>query len=164
MGGEGDDRGWDGWMASPTQCTWVWVNSGSWWWTGRPGVLQSMVSKRVGHNWAIELTWSLANICHHSSFFLVMRLFKIYSLSNFQIYNIINYGHHAICYIPRTYFRITGLYFLTPFTYFTYPLPLATANLFSVWVQCWGLSFVLLIYIPHEREIRQNLSFSDLST
>ena len=41
-GGEGDDRGWDGWMASPTQWTWVWVNSGSWWWTGRPGVLQSM--------------------------------------------------------------------------------------------------------------------------
>ena len=40
--GEGDDRGWDGWMASPTQWTWAWVNSGSWWWTGRPGVLQSM--------------------------------------------------------------------------------------------------------------------------
>ena len=39
-GGEGDDREWDGWMASPTQWTWVWVNSGSWWWTGRPGVLR----------------------------------------------------------------------------------------------------------------------------
>ena len=44
-GGEGDDRGWDGWMTSPTQWTWVWVNSGSWWWTGRPGVLQSMGCK-----------------------------------------------------------------------------------------------------------------------
>ena len=55
VGGEGDDRGWDGWMASPTQWTWVWVNSGSWWWTGRPGVLQSMGSQRVGHNWATEL-------------------------------------------------------------------------------------------------------------
>ena len=43
--GEGDNRGWDGWMASPTQWTWVWVNSGSWWWTGRPGVLQSMGAK-----------------------------------------------------------------------------------------------------------------------
>ena len=42
--GEGDDRGWDGWMASPTQWTWAWVDSGSWWWTGRPGVLQSMGS------------------------------------------------------------------------------------------------------------------------
>ena len=54
-GGEGDDRGWDGWLASPTQWTWVWVNSGSWWWTGRPGVLQSMGLWRVGHNWVTEL-------------------------------------------------------------------------------------------------------------
>ena len=53
-GGEGHDRGWNGWMASLTQWTWVWVNSGSWWWTGRPGMLQSMGSQRVGHNWATE--------------------------------------------------------------------------------------------------------------
>ena len=59
VGGEGDDRGWDDWMASPTQWTWVWVNSGSWWWTGRPGVLQ-----RVGQDWEIglrewtELNWT----------------------------------------------------------------------------------------------------------
>ena len=52
------DRGGDGWMASSTQWTWVWVNSGSWWWTGRPGVLQSMGSQRVGHNWVTELTWT----------------------------------------------------------------------------------------------------------
>ena len=52
---EVDDRGWNGSMASPTQWTWVWVNSGSWWWTGRPGVLQSMGSQRVGHDWATEL-------------------------------------------------------------------------------------------------------------
>ena len=56
-GGEGDDRGWDGWMASPTPWTWVWVDSGSWWWTGRPGVLQFMGSQRVGHDWATELNW-----------------------------------------------------------------------------------------------------------
>ena len=55
--GEGDDRGWDGWMASLTQWTWVWVISGSWWWTGRPGMLQSMGSQRVRHNWATELNW-----------------------------------------------------------------------------------------------------------
>ena len=54
-GGEGDDRGWDGWMASPTQWTWVWVNSRSWWWTGRPGVLWFMGSQRVGHDWVTEL-------------------------------------------------------------------------------------------------------------
>ena len=54
--GEGDDRGWDGWVASPTQRTWVWASSGSWWWTGRPGVLQSMGSPRVRHDWVTELT------------------------------------------------------------------------------------------------------------
>ena len=54
VGGEGDDRGWDGWMLSLTRWIWVWVNSGSWWWMGRPGVLQSMRSQRVGHNWATE--------------------------------------------------------------------------------------------------------------
>ena len=51
------DRGWDGWMASPTWWTWVWVNSGSWWWTGRPGVLWFMGSQRVRHDWATELNW-----------------------------------------------------------------------------------------------------------
>ena len=55
-GGEGDDRGWHGWMASPTQLTWRWGNSGIWWWTGKPGMLQSMSSQRVEHNWATELT------------------------------------------------------------------------------------------------------------
>ena len=54
-GGEGDDRGWDGWMASPTQWTGVWINSGGWWWAGRPGVLRSMGSQGVRHDWATEL-------------------------------------------------------------------------------------------------------------
>jgi len=54
-GGEGDDRGWNGWMASPTQWTWVWVSSGRWWRIGKPGVLQSMGSQRVGHDWVNEL-------------------------------------------------------------------------------------------------------------
>ena len=57
-GGKGDDRGWDGLMASLTRRVWVWVNSGSWWWTGSPGVLQFMESQRVGHSWATELNWS----------------------------------------------------------------------------------------------------------
>ena len=57
-GGEGDDRGWDGWMASLTRWTWVWVNSGSWWWTGRPGVLRFMGLQRVGHDWVTELNWT----------------------------------------------------------------------------------------------------------
>ena len=54
----GDERGWDGWMASPTQWTWVWVDSRGWWWTGRPGVLWLMRLQRIGHNWATELNWS----------------------------------------------------------------------------------------------------------
>ena len=54
-GGEGDDRRWDGWMASPTQWIWVSASSGSWWRTGKPGMLQSMGSQRIWHNWATEL-------------------------------------------------------------------------------------------------------------
>ena len=54
-GGEGDDRGWDGWMASLTQWIWVWVNFGSWWWTGRPDMLRFMGLQRVGHIWATEM-------------------------------------------------------------------------------------------------------------
>ena len=57
-GGEGDDRGWDSWMASPTRWTWVWVNSRSWWWTGRPGVLRFMGLQTVRHDWATELNWT----------------------------------------------------------------------------------------------------------
>ena len=75
-GGERDDRGWDGWMASLTWWTWVWVNSGSWW-TGRPGVLWFMELQRVGHDWATELSYHVLgaslctvsvdakNICHN---------------------------------------------------------------------------------------------------
>ena len=59
--GEGDGRGWDGWMTLRTQWTWVWVNSGSWWWTGRPGMLRFMGSQRVGHDWATELNWWLSS-------------------------------------------------------------------------------------------------------
>ena len=54
-GGEGDDRGWDGWMASPAKWTWVWVNYRSWWWTRGPGVLWFMALQRVGHDWVTEL-------------------------------------------------------------------------------------------------------------
>ena len=55
-----DDRGRDSWMASLTQWTWAWVNSGSWWWTGKPGLLQSMGLQRVGHDWATELNWGVS--------------------------------------------------------------------------------------------------------
>ena len=56
---KGNDRGWDGWMASPTQWTWVSVKPGSWWWTGMPGVLQFMGFQRVKHDWVTELNWCM---------------------------------------------------------------------------------------------------------
>ena len=56
--GEGDDRRWDGWMASPTWWAWIWTSSGSWWWTGKPGVLQPMGLQRVRHDWETALNWS----------------------------------------------------------------------------------------------------------
>ena len=74
-GGKGDDRGWDGWMASPTRWTWVWVNSRSWWWTGRPGMLRFTGSQRVRHDWMTELNWTDVEI--------VKRL-KIHAKSNSQ--------------------------------------------------------------------------------
>ena len=70
--GEGDDRGWDGWMASLTQWTWVSVNSGSWWWTWRPGVLWFMGSQRVRHDWVTELNWAGRNKC--VEFFICSKL------------------------------------------------------------------------------------------
>ena len=66
-GGEGDNRVWDGWIVSLTQWTWVWVNSGSWWWTGRPGVLRFMGSQRVGHE---RLNWTELRLYFHSPFLL----------------------------------------------------------------------------------------------
>ena len=63
-GGEGANGGWDGWMASLTQWTWVWVNSGSWWWRGKSGMRRFMGSQRVGHNWATELNWTDVSVCY----------------------------------------------------------------------------------------------------
>ena len=74
VGEEGDDRGWGGWMAPLTGWTWVWVNSGSWWWTGRPGAMQSMGSQRVGHDWATEPNWTVPCIILFQILFLLRLL------------------------------------------------------------------------------------------
>ena len=66
-GREGHDRGWDGWMASLTQWTWVWASSGSWWQTGKLGMLQSMGLQIVGHDWASELNWAEYNFVKNNS-------------------------------------------------------------------------------------------------
>ena len=88
-GGEGDDRGWDGWMASLTWWTWVWVNSGSWWWTGRPGVLRFMGSQRVRHDWVTDLIWLW--LCNYYSLnttisrLIIRKIIELYH----QSYNLI---------------------------------------------------------------------------
>ena len=75
-GGEGSDRGCDDWMASPTWWTWVWVSSRSRWWTGKPGLLQSMGSQRVRHNWATELNMLMTRVWENWQFslFVVMNI------------------------------------------------------------------------------------------
>ena len=70
IGGEGGNRGWDGWMASLTQWTWVWVNSGRWWRTGKPGVLQSMGLQRVRRDWATEKQQQYSIICIYHLLFI----------------------------------------------------------------------------------------------
>ena len=74
-GGEGDDRGWDGWMASPTRWTWICTSSGSWWWIGMPGMLQSMGSQRVRHDWVTEL----------KNCFLIFKWFKKSKEKNMEL-------------------------------------------------------------------------------
>ena len=95
-GGEGDDRGWDGWMASRTRWTWVWVNSRSWWWTGRPGMLRFMGLQRVRHNWATELNWTehiKAKIQNQISFTTAQKseTFRCKSTNHVQDLNAKNY-------------------------------------------------------------------------
>ena len=65
-------------MASPTWWTWVWVNSGSWWWTRRPGVLHFMGLQRVGHDWATELNWTVPHLSIYPTFFIYFLMPFIY--------------------------------------------------------------------------------------
>ena len=81
-GGEGDNKAWDGWMASLTRWTRVCVNIGSWWWTGRPGVLRFMGLQRVGHDWATELKWT--ELIVYTSLYLIWMLQGNYMVSDFQ--------------------------------------------------------------------------------
>ena len=89
--GEGDDRGWDGWIASPTQWTWVWVNSRSWWWTGRPGVLRFMGLQRVRHNWMTELNWTENAYSHPSpSVQIGLSVLLLLYSTNINFWSVIN--------------------------------------------------------------------------
>ena len=94
-GGEESDRGWDGWMASPTRWTWVWASFGSWWWTGKPGNLQCMGSQRVRHDWATKLRLFLC--CTYPvlwlSIFLPSYLLSLWG----QRLGILHKPHQCIC-------------------------------------------------------------------
>ena len=101
-GGEGDNGGWDGWMASLTQWTWVWVDSGSCWWTGRLGVLWFMGLQRVGQNWVAELNWIA--VCQ---FYEKINLFffEVKTDNNkIQLQFILQYVDEGYCYIPLQFY------------------------------------------------------------
>ena len=115
---EGDNSGWDGWMTSPTLWTWVWVDSRSWWWTERPGVLRFMGSQRVGHEWATELNWNLKTWILHNSHFdfkvcmvwvwesqikayeFILKAFELLSLQYSLLKSTTNF-HHSLPHIPH---------------------------------------------------------------
>ena len=103
VGVEGDDRGWDGWMASPNQWTWVWVGSGSWWWTGKPDVLQSMGSQRIRHDWATELNSVTPWVAAHQaplSFTISQSFLKFMLLESMILSN-----HLILCHSPFPYLQ-----------------------------------------------------------
>ena len=129
-GGETDNRGWDGWMASPTQWTWVWVDSGSWWWTGRPGVLRFMGSQRVGHDWATELNWT--------------ELMFTSKLNWKFLYT--PWPHTSIASPSTPAFSIVYIFtFSEPTLALHYPLK----SVVNIRVQSWGCPCVFAVYLGH---------------
>ena len=98
-GGEGDDRGWDGWMASLTQWTWVWVNSGSWWRTRRPAVLHSMGSQRVGHDlaterWQVFYVWPTLSTPSVDCFYIQLEIIVFWSEEQGGVWRKISLNSH----------------------------------------------------------------------
>ena len=91
VGREGDNRGWDGWMASPTRWTCVWASSGSWWWTGKPGVLQSMKSESVMTDWTELKEWcehfiSLGEVAYPSNFHIMLIFYPLRTPGDFLLF------------------------------------------------------------------------------
>ena len=98
MGSQRIEQDWRGWMASLTRWTWVWVNSGSWWWTGRPGVLRFMGSQRVRHDWTTELNWTEVtghafNLCILTELFSHLHFYIFYLSDNHEIGKIFTIFH-----------------------------------------------------------------------
>ena len=122
VGGEGDDRGWDGGMASPMWWIWVWVGSSSWWWTGKPGMLQSMGSQRVGHDWATELNW-----CGSCSTIVVNQLLLVFFFACFCHYWL---STISLCFLASAFSSLI-LTALSPGVSISVPLPVCYFLLIS---------------------------------
>ena len=102
-------QGWDGWMALPTQWTWVWASSDWWWWKGKPGVLQFMGSQRAGHDWATELNWLVAVILVISIYvFSIFTILISTRLFLFSVFLLISY--HLILSLGMLCFLIAGYF------------------------------------------------------
>ena len=156
---EGNDRGWDVWMASPTQWTWVLVDSGGWWWTGMPGVLWFMGFQGVGHDWATELNWiqSKAHVydveklneenyqkqCANTLSSVKVGSLYLPPLTSdlFQILNIVHEQLHPIC---RDHLWVKDLTYISSFL----PRPYTR----NTWVL-----FKILILRPHPSQLNQNI-------
>jgi len=108
VGGEGDDRGWDGWIASPTWWTWVWESSGSWWWTGKPSMLQSMGLQRVRHNWTELIVLFLISLILSvtEEYVILKELFYLLSQSYLFVYFTLYWGRGWI------FLSILGTFYL----------------------------------------------------
>ena len=110
-GGEGDHRGWDGWMALLTRWMWVWMNSRSWWWTQRPGVLLYSRGRRVGHDWATELNWT-ENSWYKTEPFQSLSLYLTIAPAYVPAASLS--PHHSIRTLPF-YFYTTSVHLECPF-------------------------------------------------
>ena len=100
-----------GWMASPTRWTWLWVNSGSWWWTGRPGMLWFMGWQRVGHDWATELNWQSVHRYIHISF-QKSRFLYTTAHSSFLFEYLIRIINYSVPNWVLTFFPLNNYFFL----------------------------------------------------
>ena len=116
-GGEGDSRGWDGWMASPTWWTWVWASSRSWRWTGRPGVLQSTGSQRVRHDWATKLNWIYPKYYHSicNQYKQSLRCFTVFCTESSKSGLCLDFIKYAVKKVDSWYYLVVQwLTFYTP--------------------------------------------------
>ena len=134
-GGERDDRGWDGWMASPTWWTWVWASSGSWWWTGKPGVLQSMGLQRVGPAWAIELNWTdcMSILLYFWSFCYLPRVCRTTQLKAFVSQDVDSGSTYPVGIHIIIILSLLSVIFLPPHPLFLYVASLLELSPSAAW-------------------------------